>query len=73
MNTLLSILFLFSFLQDYDPKKGDWICWYKSIGQEELCGTFGYSKNKKIAQEKGLGLCESYCTSKCELEYCDKL
>jgi hypothetical protein len=52
------------------PQYGNWICWYNSV-YDDSCGTFGYSKQKKVAKKVAEEKCANHCESACKLEYCE--
>ena len=68
----LFVLLFLIFCPLHEPRKGEWICWYTSA-KDSHCGTYGFSKSKDIAKEKGFSLCEKYCEERCEFDYCEKL
>lgn len=79
MRKLLTILIacaivasLMSVTRPSKPTYGDYICWHTSV-KDELCGTYGYSKSRKVARKVSEELCAQECDAKCRLEYCEKI
>lgn len=53
------------------PQYGDYVCWYSST--KDTCGTYGWHKDKKVAEKAALDLCLKACDESCALDYCERL
>ena len=55
-----------------DIQYGDHLCWAKAQDQTTAqCGTFAYSKSKKVALKMAMKKCQEECQQDCVLDYCE--
>jgi hypothetical protein len=54
------------------PKRGEWLCWATSKSTQD-CGTYGWHRQKKVAIQAAVPLCERECSSECFVDYCEQL
>jgi len=53
------------------PQYGDHLCWYSSV--KKNCGTYGWNKNRTLAEFAAFKLCLKECDNSCIFEYCERI
>ena len=67
---IIIVVLMFSIPCLAKPVKKQWLC-FANVVTDSTSGTFGWNKNKKVAEKEALQLCKEEFNKECVIEYCE--